>query len=106
MIAFDDVRSGARFLGRLGRFLQHPVGLPEARAVLRDRLAHRERDFLSLMKHAVYERPQSPYRALLRLAGCEYGDLERLTHQDGVEDTLRALFAHGVHLTVDEFKGR
>ena len=106
MITFDDVRSGARFLGRLGRFLQHPVGLAEARAVLRDRLAHRERDFLSLMKHAVYERPQSPYRALLRLAGCEYGDLEKLTHQDGVEDTLRALFARGVYLTVDEFKGR
>ena len=106
MIAFDDVRSGARFLGRLGPFLRNPVGLAEAHAVVGDRLAHRERDFLSLVKRAVYDQPLSPYRALLRRAGLEYGDLEKLTYRDGVEDTLGTLLAHGVYLTVDEFKGR
>ncbi|MGH7359675.1 MAG: hypothetical protein ACREJR_12750, partial [Candidatus Rokuibacteriota bacterium] len=54
----------------------------------------------------VYADRESPYRALLALAGCEYGDLERLVKRDGVEEALRDLFAQGVYLTVDEFKGR
>ena len=40
------------------------------------------------------------------MAGCEYGDLERLVSQNGVEGTLRILYRRGVYLTVDEFKGR
>jgi hypothetical protein len=40
------------------------------------------------------------------MAGCDYGDLERLVLQDGVEHTLRVLCREGVYLTVDEFKGR
>lgn len=58
------------------------------------------------MKRTIYEHPPSPYRGLLRLAGWEYGDLERLVRREGVEGTLREVFRHGVYLTVDEFKGR
>ncbi len=78
----------------------------EARAVLRRRLERREADFLSLVKRTIYEHPQSPYRPLLRYAGCEYGDLARLVREDGVEGALRTLCRRGVYLTVDEFKGR
>jgi len=42
----------------------------------------------------------------LNLAGCEYGDLEKLVSQDGLEEALQTVFRHGVYLTVDEFKGR
>lgn len=106
MISLDDVAIGARFLWRLPFFLRHPLSLEEARAILRQRLEQREADFLTLARRAIYEHPGSPYRQLLSLAGCEYGDLERLVSKDGVEGTLRVLYRHGVYLTVDEFKGR
>ena len=50
--------------------------------------------------------PASVYRRLLHHAGCELGDLERLVRRDGLERALRQLLAQGVHLTVDEAKGR
>ena len=105
-IPLEDVAVGARFLWSLPGFLRRPVTLDEARATLRRRLERREADFLGLARRAVYEHAASPYRALLRLAGCEYGDLERLVGREGVEGALRLLYRHGVYLTVDEFKGR
>jgi hypothetical protein len=42
----------------------------------------------------------------MRAAGIEYGDVERLVRDEGVEGTLSALLRHGVYLTVTEFKGR
>jgi hypothetical protein len=106
MTALGDLRTGARFLWQVPGFLRHPLTIEEARATLRQRLEHREADFLALAQHAIYEYPPSPYRTLLRLAGCEYGDLARLVRRDGVEGALGALLRQGVYLTVDEFKGR
>jgi len=97
---------GARLLGGLRGYLRTPLTLPECRAILRRRLERREADFLALARHAVFANPRSPYRALLRLAGCEYGDLERLVGRDGVEGALRVLLRQGVYLTVEEFKGK
>ena len=105
-ISIEDVSTGARFLWRLPGFLRHPVSLKEAQSTLRRRLEHREADFLALARGAIYGQDTSPYRVLLRLAGCEYGDLERLVGHDGVEGALGDLCRHGVYLTVDEFKGR
>ena len=73
---------------------------------IQHRLARREKDFLALAARFIYGRPASPYRRLLRLAGCELGDLERLVRQEGLEGTLRELLRRDVYLTVDEFKGR
>ena len=101
-----ELMIGGRFLCKLPSFLRHPLTLQEIRPILRRRLEQREADFLGLMKRAVYEYAGSPYRDLLRLAGCEYGDLERLMVQGGVEGTLRTLFREGVYLTAEEFKGR
>jgi hypothetical protein len=97
---------GARFLARLPIFVRSPIGATEGRAIIRRRLAERDVDFLALVRHAVYARPTSPYHALLRHAGCEYGDLERLVSRDGLEGALRALLRQGVFLTVGELKGR
>ena len=101
-----DVVSAARFLRQLPGFLRHPLTVDEARATFRRRLERREADFLQLVRDGIYAVEDNPYRQLLRLAGCEYGDLERLVGQDGLEGTAGRLFRHGVYLTVDELKGR
>src|SRR5262245_21902841 len=106
MKTLDDVRMGSRFLCGLPGLLRNPVTIEEARATLRRRLERREADFLGVMRHAIYDQPQSPYRNLLRMAGCEYGDVEGLVSQNGLEGALGVLFRHGVYLTVDELKGR
>ena len=95
-----------RVLYRLPGYLRNPLTISECRAILRRRLERRERDFLYLVQRSVFANSTSPYRSLLQMAGCEYGDLERLVQHDGVEHALRMLFREGVYLTVDEFKGR
>lgn len=101
-----DFRVGARFLWQLPRFLRRPIGLSEARALLRWRLENRESDFLKIAREAIYPHRHSPYFKLLQLAGCEYGDLETLVRREGLEGALRALRGKGVYLTVDEAKAR
>ncbi|MBA2448831.1 MAG: hypothetical protein H0V51_12475 [Chloroflexi bacterium] len=105
-IRLEDVLGGADFLWSLPGFLRRPIDPEEARAILRRRLERRELDFLGVVKWAIYEHAGSPYRELLGLAGCEYGDLERLVREQGLEGALHSLYRHGVYLTVDEFKGR
>jgi hypothetical protein len=102
----SEILVGARFLARLPAFLRYRIDPSQAQEVLRRRLERRGEDFLALVRRAVYERPASLYRPMLRLAGCEYGDLEGLVNQRGVEEALRALLRAGVYLTVDELKRR
>ena len=102
----SDIGAGARFLHSLVSKPSRPIRLAEARSSLIERLAGREQDFLALVDAAVYRNPESPYRRLLALAGCEPGDLARLVRQDGIESALGALYRQGVYLTVDEMKGR
>jgi hypothetical protein len=101
-----ELSIGARLLARLPFFLRHPVRLPEAKDAVRRRLERREADFLAIARVSIFGNPSSPYRRLLRMARCEYGDLERSVTQDGLEHTLGLLFRNGVYLSVDEFKGR
>lgn len=105
LISFDEVVIGARLLWRLPASLRHPISPAEARVTLCRRLERREADFLALVSCTIYQHAASPYRHLLDLAGCTYGDLERLVQQEGVEGALSHLFRRGVHLTIDEFKG-
>jgi hypothetical protein len=102
----DDVVLAARFLRRLPGFLRTPVTVATARRELRRRLECRAGDFLAIARRAIYEHPESPYRDLLRHAGCEYGDLDRLVTRAGVEGALGVLWRSGVFLSMDEFKGR
>jgi hypothetical protein len=105
-LPLEDLSAGARFLWALPGLLRHPLGRDEARSILRARLARREHDFLTLVRRTIYAQPISPYRQLLRLAGCETGDLERLVGAEGVEGALHRLYRDGVYLTVDELRGR
>jgi hypothetical protein len=102
----EDVVMGWRLVRDLPAHLRHPLSLDEARAILRRRLERRETDFLDLARRTIFAHPANPYQRLLRLAGCDEGDLERLVRRDGLEATLGALYRAGVYVTVDEFKGR
>jgi hypothetical protein len=102
----NDLVGAVRFVLGLPGFLRHPVTVDRARTILRHRLEQREARFLTLFGSVVYDRPASPYRSLLRAAGCEYADVARLVRSDGVEGALRALCRGGVYLTRDEFLGR
>lgn len=106
MIGLAELMAGTRFLAGLPAFLRAPADVSGARVELERRLGRREADFVALVKRAVYDQPASPYRALLRHAGCEYGDLVREVDRDGVEAVLDRLAQQGVYLTVAELKGR
>jgi len=104
--SWGDVRSGVRFAAGLPAFLRRPWKPEEARAALRRRFEKREDNFLGLLRACATRGSRNPYRALLRRAGCEYGDLVALAAHEGVESALKVLFRNGVYLTVEEFKGR
>ncbi|MBI4524026.1 MAG: hypothetical protein HY695_09475 [Deltaproteobacteria bacterium] len=106
VVSFQELALGVRFFLRLPVFLRRPVTLTESERILRQRLENREGDFLSLARSAVYQNPASPYRRLLALAGCEFGDLEKMVRQEGLEGALHKLFQSGVYLRVEEFKDR
>ena len=68
--------------------------------------AAREDNFLGLVRDTVFGGPPNPYREMMHLAGCSYGDLETAVRQEGLEPTLKRLCVNGVYLTHDEFKGK
>jgi hypothetical protein len=105
-VALTDVMTSARFLIRLPGFLRRPLDLEGARRIVEDRQAERPRLLLERIRGVFEASPPGPYAALLRSAGCELGDIERLVRTEGVEGALHALYRAGVYLTLDEFKGR
>src|SRR6266436_3821859 len=96
----------ARFPFALRRFLKHPLTLADARRIVAERLAHREENFLRIVERSIFGNPASPYLALLRLAGCEYGDLARIVKRDGLDRALKTLRENGVYVSYEEFRGR
>ena len=86
-----EMRIVLRVCHRLPAYLRTPLTAVECRTMVRLRLEQRERDFLNLMRGAVFNNPNSPYQPLMRLAGCEYSDLVKLIHREGLEQTLRML---------------
>lgn len=104
-ILADARMFGGFALGMRG-FLRQPITLDEARTIVRQRLAERETNFLRLIERGIFGWPRSPYIPLLKLAGCELGDIQTMVRYKGLEETLRALRAAGVYVTFEEFKGR
>lgn len=95
----------ARFAWAFHNFLRHRLSLDEAESILRRRMATREANFLRLIEQTVFGNPASPYLPLLKLAGCEMGDLVSMLRARGLEGTLAALRDAGVYVTFEEFKG-
>lgn len=96
----------ARYVRRLPEFLRTTVTPDEARRRVEEALRRREESFLGVLEHGVYANPRSPYRKLLEAAGAELGDVRRMVGELGLEPTLERLHDEGVHVTLDEFKGR
>ncbi|MDR7418506.1 MAG: hypothetical protein QN178_06315 [Armatimonadota bacterium] len=90
----------------LAGLILHPITLERAKALIASRLAHREARFLEMVRTRIYDHARSPYRTLLRMAGCEMGDIERAVRRDGLETALTALREAGVYLSFEEFKAR
>jgi hypothetical protein len=90
----------------LRRFARHTLTLEQAQRIVRERMERREENFLRTVERTVYGHPASPYLTLLKMSGCELGDLQALLRQQGLEGALRALRDEGVYVTFEEFKGR
>lgn len=101
-----DLKMYGRFMWQLRSFFKHTLTLAEAKRVVKRRMEGREDNFLRLVRKGIYGYFKSPYLPLLKLAGCEYGDLERLVKEKGLEQTLYTLREAGVYVTFEEFKGR
>lgn len=72
----------------LQEFFRERITLEQADEEIKRMLNRREERFLELVRTHVYERPDSPYLKLLKLAGCDFADLKVHVHRDGLEGTL------------------
>lgn len=106
MSLIDDAKMYARFTREMQRFLKHRLSEEEASAIVRDRMAKRQENFLRLVKRAVYGYPSSPYLALLKHAQCDFDDLAARVRETGLTGTLCELREAGVYVDLEEFKGR
>jgi hypothetical protein len=95
-----------RFGWGLRGFLRSQITLDQARQTIKQRFRERQNNFLTLIRKAIYENNNSPYLKLLKLAGCEYGDIEKMTMSDGIESSLERLRKAGVYVSLEEFKGK
>jgi hypothetical protein len=95
----------ARFAWGVRRFCRDVEAVPHALETVRARVRDRERRLLATLERTVFGRPRSPYASLLRAAGCEPGDVERLVLAEGVDGALQTLRHAGVYVSFEEFKG-
>ncbi len=104
--AAHDAIMLARLTRDLPAFLRAPISLADAETQVRRHLETRATRLLGVAERHIYAHAGSPYRVLLRHAGCELGDFATLLRADGVEGTMQALATQGVYVTFDEMKGR
>ncbi len=96
-----------RFISRIPGYLRQPrFSVEDAKRSIALEQEQREANFLYSMENAVYGNEHSPYLPLLKMAGCELGDMQREVKTSGLESTLQGLRAAGVYVSFEEFKGR
>lgn len=105
MRARDGLRL-ARFVRGVLDYARADLDPQTLRDDLARRLATREERFLGVLRDGVFERPGSPYLALLRHAGIEEADVRALVGRHGLEGALGALRDAGVTVSPDELRGR
>lgn len=88
------------------RFLRERITTEQAASTIRRRLQERERSFLHILERFIFANDRSPYRPLLRAAGCEFGDIRKLVFDGGLRRAVIDLRDAGVYVSLDEFKGR
>jgi hypothetical protein len=102
----SDVQGLVALIKGVPEFLRERVTLQRAGEQIRRDLDGREERFLATVRSGIYDHPKSPYLKLLRLAGCEFSDVQREVQRYGIEETLTRLAGEGVYFTVEEFKGK
>lgn len=95
-----------RFIREFPGFVKRRLNVEEARQELQNRMANRGNRFLQLLRKTVFDHPASPYRRLFDLSDCTFADVQASVHYQGLEKTLHDLYAAGVYVTFEEFKGR
>jgi len=85
--------------------LRHRTPADRCYAIVAERMARRERNFLHLLADGVLAHPRNPYRRMLDAADIGLADIERSVHSRGLESTLGDLRKEGVYISVDELKG-
>jgi hypothetical protein len=106
MSLFSQLVAYWRFGQGLRGFLKEPITLEHSREIIKQGLQNREQNLLTLVKRAIYDNEDSPYIKLLKIAGCEYGDFEKMVRLSGIEQTLHKLSEAGVYITIEELKGK
>jgi hypothetical protein len=106
MSLFNQLAAYWHFGRGLRGFLKEPVTPERGHEIIRETLRNREQSLLTIVKRAIYDNEGSPYIPLLQMAGCEYGDFEKMVRSDGIEQTLHKLKEAGVYITIEEFKGK
>ncbi|MDH3884628.1 MAG: hypothetical protein OET63_10455 [Desulfobacterales bacterium] len=101
-----NLKAYAHFYLGLRGFLRQKVSVAEAEAIVRQNIEQRDTNFMRLMERGIFGYRNSPYLPLLKLAGCELGDIRNRVETRGLEATLRELRDAGVYVTFEEFKGR
>ncbi|MGB6340481.1 MAG: hypothetical protein WBF32_11975, partial [Candidatus Aminicenantaceae bacterium] len=96
---------GMRLIWKLPSFLKKTIEPSQAKAIIKQRVERRCGDFLLIIKKCIYDQPKRPYLRLLQNAGCEYGDIQNLVAETGVEGALHTLYRNGVYLTSKELRG-
>ena len=102
----DELAMLVRFTRDLPSQLRRPIRLESAKQRLRRGLETRTPRFLALTQRTIFDNPASPYLKLLRHAGWEPDDLQRLVTQEGLTSALERLASAGVYVTFEELKGR
>lgn len=102
----DPILMLARYVGGLRGFLQHPLPAEECRRIVETQLRNREQAFLAILERGVFGNPRSPYRKLLEHAGLGLAEVSRMLARLGVEGALEELLERGVHVGLEELKGR
>jgi hypothetical protein len=99
-----------RFLFGVKKYLNDRTNPQEAlinaNKTLKERVEHREENFLNLVEKGIYGYAKSPYLALLESKKIELSDVKKWTEAEGIEKTLMKLQSDGIYYTVDEFKGK
>jgi hypothetical protein len=106
MSLFNQAAAYWRFAWGLREFLREPVTLEQSWEIVQQGLQNREQNLLTIVKRSIYGNEDSPYIKLLKIAGCEYGDFEKMVRSGGIERTLHKLREAGVYITIEEFKGK
>lgn len=101
-----EIKVWGQFLSGLRKFLQDTISLEDAISIVRERFEAREANFLSWVEQGIFGYSRSPYLPMLKLAGCEMGDIQNMVQDSGLEKTLLALREAGVHVSFEEYKGR